>query len=152
MHERLIVSACLLGHPCRYDGGSKPAGAVERAVAEHEKEGGEVFALCPEELGGLGTPRPAAELRGGDGLAVLEGRARVERLEDGGDVTERFLAGATEAWRRGEGASRAILKARSPSCGCGEAHRDGAARPGDGVFAALLRHHGVLLQTDEDLS
>ena len=148
----LLVSACLLGSACRYDGGSKPADAVVRAVALHRAGGGEVVPVCPEELGGLGTPRPPAELSGGTGLAVLEGKARVRRTEGGEDVTAEFVAGARAAFGRGEGASRAILKARSPSCGCGEAHRDGAVRPGDGVFAALLRREGLSLVTDEELS
>ena len=148
----LLVSACLLGTACRYDGGSKPADAVLRVVSRHRADGGQVVAVCPEELGGLGTPRPPAELSGGAGLAVLDGRARVLRTEDGADVTAEFVAGAEEALRRGAGASRAILKARSPSCGCGETYRDGAVRPGDGVFGALLRREGLALQTDEDLS
>ncbi len=148
----LLVSACLLGSACRYDGGSKPADAVMRAVSRHRAGGGHVVSVCPEELGGLGTPRPPAELSGGAGLAVLKGEARVRRTEGGEDVTAEFVAGAEEAFRRGADASRAILKARSPSCGCGEAHREGAVRPGDGVFAALLRREGVTLLTDEDLS
>ena len=109
------------------------------------------MSVCPEELGGLGTPRPASELCGGEGLAVLDGRARVQRVDGGGDVTAQFVSGAEEAWRLGAGASSAILKARSPSCGCGEAHRDGGVRPGDGVFAALLRREGLTILTDEEL-
>jgi len=152
MSDVLLVSACLLGNPCRYDGGSKPARAVLRVVSRHRDSGGRVVSVCPEELGGLGTPRPPAELDGGDGLAVLNGTARVLRTEGGEDVTAEFVAGAEEAFRLGAGASRAILKARSPSCGCGESHREGGVRPGDGVFAALLRREGLALQTDEEVS
>ena len=151
MSSRLIVSACLLGRACRYDGGRKPAAAVQVRVTEHEAAGGEVVSVCPEELGGLGTPRPAAEMRGGAGADVLAGRARVERLADGADVSAAFVAGARAAWTLGMGASAAVLKARSPSCGCGLAHRDGGPKPGDGVFAALLRSQGLTLQTDEEL-
>lgn len=151
MSGRLIVSACLLGRACRYDGGSKAHEGVLRRVEEHERGGGEVVAVCPEELGDLGTPRPAAELRGGDGAAVLAGHASVRRLADDSDVTSSFVAGARAALLRGTGAGQAILKARSPSCGCGEAHRDGEVRPGDGVFAALLRQSGVTLRSEEDL-
>jgi len=150
--DLLIVSACLLGRACRYDGGSKPAEAVQRAVTMHQASGGAVVSVCPEELGGLGTPRPAAELRGGDGLAVLEGKASVQRLDGGEDITDQFVAGAQEALRLGAGAERAILKARSPSCGCGQAHRDGGVKPGDGVFAALLRREGLRVMTEEDLA
>jgi len=151
MSRRLVVSACLLGVPCRFDAVSKASEAVRAAVGTYRQRGGEVVAVCPEELGGLGTPRPAAELRGGDGEAVLLGEARVVRVADGGDVTNEFLRGARAAAELGVGATEAILKARSPSCGCGQAHRDGAPRQGDGVFAALLRREGVSLRTEEDL-
>ena len=130
---KVLVSACLLGRPCRFDGGSKPSAAVLREV-----QGAELIPVCPVELAGLGTPRPAADLRGGDGHDVLEGRARVLRVEDGQDLTEAFLRGAELAARR---CDQAILKARSPSCGVDR----------DGVFAALLRRRGVPLRTEEDL-
>ena len=110
-----------------------------------------MVAVCPEELGGLGTPRPAAELRGGDGAAVWKGQARVQRVEDGQDVSAAFLRGAERAAQLGEGAVEAVLKARSPSCGCGVTEIDGEKRPGDGVFAALLRARGLRLRTDEEL-
>ena len=140
MGERVLVSACLLGRACRYDGRSRPSAAVAAAV-----EGAEVVAVCPEELGGLGTPRPAAELSGGDGAAALAGDARVLR-RDGTDVTEAFLAGARAA---AQPADRAILKARSPSCGVGATWIDGEVRAGDGVFAALLRSRGIPVTSDE---
>ena len=139
---RTLVSACLLGRACRYDGGSKP---VEAALGLPD-----VVPVCPEELGGLGTPRPPAQLVGGDGAAVLEGSARVLR-EDGVDVSEAFLVGAREAARIGEGCFRAVLKARSPSCGVGQTWIDGRVRQGDGVFAALLRARGLELLSDEEL-
>ena len=151
MSSRVIVSACLLGRPCRYDGAIKTSEATQDLVERIRGQGGEMISVCPEELGGLGTPRPAAELRGGDGAAVLAGAARVERISDGQDVTAAFLRGARRAWSLGRGAETALLKARSPSCGCGEAHRDGGPRPGDGVFAALLRAEGVEVMTDEDI-
>ncbi len=142
MGERVLVSACLLGRACRYDGRSKPSDAVANAVA-----GAEVLPVCPEELGDLGTPRPPAWLVGGDGAAVLAGRARVER-HDGTDVTAAFVRGAQAA---AQPTDRAILKARSPSCGVGATWIDGAVCAGDGVFAALLRARGVPLYSDEEL-
>ncbi|MCK6502064.1 DUF523 domain-containing protein [Myxococcota bacterium] len=145
---RTLVSACLLGRTCRYDGQSKPSPAVSAWLAAH---GGQVVAVCPEELGGLPTPRPAAWLAGGDGAAVREGRARVVRGHDGGDVTAAFLAGAQAALARAPDATAAVLKARSPSCGCGQTWIDGRVQGGDGVFAALLRARGVPVTTDEDL-
>ena len=144
----VLVSACLLGRACRYDGASRPSDAVEDWLIAR---GAVAVAVCPEELGQLGTPRPAAELRGGDGEAVLSGSARVCRVEDGTDVSEAFVRGARAALQRGEGAHLAVLKARSPSCGCGRSWIDGQVRDGDGVFAALLRRRGVQLLTEEDL-
>ena len=134
----LAVSACLIGRSCRYDGAAKPSAPVIDAVRRW-REQGEVALVCPEELGGLGTPRPARD-----------GAARVRRNHDGGDVTAQFLAGAAEAGRLVKGAEAAILKARSPSCGCGQTSIDGRPQVGDGVFAALLRRRGVALITDEE--
>ncbi|PIE18738.1 MAG: hypothetical protein CSA66_04045 [Proteobacteria bacterium] len=149
----LVVSACLLGQPCRYDGASRRADQVLAAAARWIDGGGRVAPVCPEELGGLGTPRPGAELRGGDGEAALAGAATVAREADGVDVTAAFLAGAQRAMALAGGApARAILKARSPSCGVGRTHIDGGVRDGDGVFAALLARAGVSRQTDEDLA
>lgn len=146
-----LVSACLLGRDCRYDGRSKPASIVMEQVERWRAAGDEVVALCPEELGGLGTPRPAAELRGGDGAAFWQGAARVLRVEDGEDVSAAFRLGAERAAALGQGAVEAVLKARSPSCGCGVTEIDGEKRAGDGVFAALLRADGLRLRTDEEL-
>lgn len=111
-----------------------------------------MVAVCPEELGGLGTPRPAAWLTGGSGDAVLAGAARVVRADDGADVTDAFRTGAARAAAFADAGPGdvAILKARSPSCGCGATWIDGEVRPGDGVFAALLRARGVRVGTDED--
>jgi uncharacterized protein YbbK (DUF523 family) len=111
-------------------------------VIELERAGLAVLA-CPEAEGGLGTPRPAAEIAGGTGEDVLDGRARVVTC-DGVDVTAAYLAGARIAVERAtaHGCTRAILKARSPSCGCTGVY-DGtfshALRPGDGVTAAAHR-------------
>lgn len=148
MAERWLVSACLLGRACRYDGGSKPHDAVHAAVAAARARGVEVVPVCPEALGGLPTPRPAADLRGGDGHAVLDGTAQVATVDGDADVTAAFLAGAEAAHRP---CTHALLKARSPSCGVGRTYVDGALVEGDGVFAARLRRAGVALSTEEDL-
>jgi uncharacterized protein YbbK (DUF523 family) len=144
-----LVSACLLGRACRYDGDSKPSPGVQAQVAAWRACGDEVVAVCPEELGGLGTPRPAAELRGGDGHAVLDGRATVRRVGDDGDVTVAFVRGAVLAAEAAPLAVSAVLKARSPSCGCGVTEIDGEKRLGDGVFAAVLLRRGGVVVTDE---
>lgn len=137
----ILISACLLGVPCRYDG------SVLREVAlPSELRGQALLPVCPEELGGLPTPRPPAELVGGDGRAVLDGSARVLR-HDGTDVTDEFLRGAGEVVRlaKQHGACAACLKAKSPSCGVRSTHMDGKAQSGTGVAAAALERAGLRL-------
>lgn len=109
--------------------------------------GGRAVLVCPEEDGGLGTPRPAAEIVGGDGHDVIEGRARVV-TKAGDDVTDAYLAGARRALEAAQetGVTRAILKSRSPSCGRGLIYDGSFSRSlqvGDGVTAALLASHGI---------
>ncbi|MBX6377266.1 MAG: DUF523 domain-containing protein [Clostridia bacterium] len=138
----VLVSACLAGVPCRYDGRD----SLEPDLRERV-ERGEAVVVCPEVLGGLPTPREPAEIVGGDGGDVLDGRARVV-TRTGRDVTEAFVAGAraTLALARLHGARKVVLKARSPSCGAGLIHDgtfSGRLREGDGVTAALLRRHGI---------
>lgn len=139
---KVLVSACLAGRRCRYDGGDKAQAEIVRLV-----EAGQAVPVCPEELGGLGTPRPPAGLAGGGGAEVLDGSARVvTREEASSDVTEAFLAGARETLRiaREVGATRAILKQHSPSCGCGSAgSAEGVRLAADGVTTALLKRHGL---------
>lgn len=142
-----LVSACLLGRACRYDGKSKGHEGVRAEVDRLRAEGWQIEAVCPEQH--LGTPRPAVTLTGGDGHAVWSGEARAVEVADGVDRTEAFRAGA-ERCDRPE-AERALLKARSPSCGVGTTHIDGVAVAGDGVFAARLRARGVRLLTEADL-
>lgn len=141
----IIVSKCLTGCPCRYDGKSKPDPAVVRLV-----ERGEAVAICPEQLGGLPTPRVPAELTG-SGEDVLDGFARAV-TRDGRDVTGAFIAGAYAALSiaKNEGADRAILKSKSPSCGCGviyDGSFTGSPVPGDGVTAALFKRNGITVDT-----
>ena len=121
----LLVSACLLGLRCRYDGQSKRMDGLERLLA------------LPISLGGLPTPRMPAE-RQGERVRALDGR----------DVTENYRRGAEEALRLAQllGARTALLKERSPSCGCGAIYDGsftGALVPGRGVAAALLQESGI---------
>jgi len=148
--SRVVVSACLLGRPCRYDGAEKAHPAVQAWAKTQTSAGHEIMALCPEELGGLGTPRRPADLRGGAGKAVLNGQAQVVD-DQGRDVTDAFLHGARLAAQHAQGARVAVLKARSPSCGCEQTRVEGELHPGDGVFAALLRSQGVEVSTEEQL-
>ena len=143
----LLVSACLAGRRCRYDGTDRARDEIVDLVAA-----GRAHPVCPEELGGLGTPRVPAGLVGGGGAEVLDGRARVVDRQ-GRDVTEAFLRGARGALAvaRDCGATRALLKQHSPSCGVGSAGRAGGGRiPADGVTAALLRREGLEIQGDEE--
>ena len=111
----ILVSSCLLGLCCRYDGSSRPCPAFYDFI--QKKEG--IVPVCPEQSGGLPTPRPPAILVGGDGFDVLAGRAGVVRLEDRADVTAAFLAGADQCLKLIEifDIKKALLKSKSPSCG-----------------------------------
>lgn len=144
MPVRILVSACLLGAPVRYDGAGKALGhpLLDRWQAE-----GRLVPVCPELMGGLPVPRPAAEIAGGDGDAVLDGDARI-RTRDGTDVTDAFHAGAEAALAaaRTAGCRFALLMPRSPSCGSRDIHDgsfSGALVPGRGVTAALLVRDGI---------
>ncbi|MGA4838556.1 DUF523 domain-containing protein [Streptomyces sp. G45] len=143
--ESVLVSACLRGVPCRFDGRAKAAAEVDAVLA-----GRAVVPFCPEAAGGLPTPRRPAELVGGDGHDVLDGTARV--VDDTGrDVTAAFVDGAHRALAkaRATGCAEAVLMPRSPSCGCGAVYDgsfSGELVPGDGVTAALLERNGVAVR------
>ena len=127
MSLRVLISECLLGAPVRYDGGAKPSLAVERLARCLRRRGGEgaVVPVCPEVLGGLACPRPPAERRG----------SRVVTAE-GVDVTRAYADGARRSLdiARACGASLAILKSKSPSCGLDRIY-DGTF---SGSFAPVL--------------
>ena len=144
----VLVSACLLGEACRYDGLSKGSSKVARAL-----EGKEVVPVCPETGAGLGIPRPAVELRGGPGAEVIAGRARAVERDTGVDRTEAFRHGAELALAaaRRFGVQVALLKERSPSCGTQGTHVEGQVVRGQGVTAALLAQAGLTVLSDEDL-
>jgi len=137
---RILISACLLGAACRYDGGSK---ACEKAVRLGDRH--VLIPVCPEQLGGLATPRPPAENRG-DKVVNRQGL----------DVTEEYKKGAAETLRlyRLCRCDMAVLKARSPSCGCDGVY-DGTFShtlvPGMGVTARMLKEAGVQVISEEAL-
>jgi uncharacterized protein YbbK (DUF523 family) len=146
-----LVSACLLGFPCAYDGQGRAVGDL-LALAAH----GQVVPICPEVAGGLPTPRPTAEIAGGDGGDVLYGRARVVTVA-GNDVTGAFLRGAERALAvvQQHGISTAILRQRSPSCGSAciyDGTHSGVLKEGQGVTTALLRRHGVEVLSEGDIA
>ena len=127
-----LVSACLIGLCTRYDGKTKPNTECLDFLSAHT-----YIPVCPEQLGGLPTPRPAADLMHGDGAAVLLGTASV-CTKDGADVTKPFIQGAEQVLRiaQSQPVSGICLKARSPSC---------AVNGSIGVTAALLQKHGFTL-------
>ena len=132
MKEKLLISACLLGENCKYSGGNNYAPAVEALRERYD-----LIPVCPEQLGGLPTPRVPSERLGGK---VLN--------REGADVTDAFLLGAEKTLEiaQAQGIKRAVLQERSPSCGCGTIYDgtfSGALIPGDGVTAELLQKHGI---------
>lgn len=143
----LLVSACLAGLSTRYDGTG-----FENDLVRDLVRAGRAVPVCPEQLGGLSTPRAPATFVGGDGRAVLDGSARL-LTSDGTDVTEAFVRGAraTLELARLCGATEAVFKERSPSCGLCFVHRDGALLPGAGVTTALLEREGIRVRTEEQL-
>ena len=146
-----LVSACLLGIPTAYDGGARLRAELLALAAR-----GQVVPVCPEAAGGLPTPRPPAEIVGGDGDDVLEGRARVMTVA-GEDVTEAYLRGAECALKAAQrhGITTAILKQGSPSCGSARIYdgtHSGRLKVGHGVTAALLRRRGVIVRSEEERS
>lgn len=146
----ILVSACLCGVNCRYSGDSN---ADEKVKALFKSS--ILLPVCPEQLGGLSTPRAAAEIVNGAGKDVLLGKAKVMN-ENGEDNTEAFLRGAHEVLNivKMEGITKAILKAKSPSCGCGiiyDGTFSGNKVEGNGVTAELLIQNGVEVITEDDL-
>ena len=143
-----LVSACLLGVRCRHDG----KGAPERRLLELAKRV-ELLPVCPEQLGGLPTPRERAWIVGGDGWDVLSGKAKV-LTENGKELTDDFIRGAEGVLKLARlfGATEAILKTGSPSCGLGEIREPFSEKPmrGDGVTAALLKRNGLRVLTEKE--
>ena len=140
----VIISSCLAGIPCRYDGK-----ATTDAECMELVKTGKAKTACPELMGGLIAPREPCEIAGGDGHDVLAGRARVLNKK-GEDVTEEFVAGAKKFldYLQMEGADMVYLKAKSPSCGVGiiyDGTFSGKLKAGDGVLAALLKQNGIKL-------
>jgi uncharacterized protein YbbK (DUF523 family) len=137
----IVVSACLLGVACNHRGEGRAHPAVLALGASAR-----LIGVCPEVAGGLSTPRPAAEIE-------ADGRVRTAT---GDDVTDLYQRGAEHALAvaRAAGAERAVLKARSPSCGSHEIYdgtHQGILRPGEGVTAAALRQAGIEVVSEEDL-
>lgn len=150
--NRILLSACLLGHPVRYDGKSKTLldSALDQLLAQDR-----VISFCPEVAGGLPVPRAAAEIHAGDGAAVIAKRAWV-KTQDGTDVSKYFLSGAQQALALclQHSITIAVLTESSPSCGSSQIYDGSFTRspiPGSGVTAALLNQHGVRVFSQHQL-
>ena len=138
--ENLLISACLLGVQCRYDGGSKPVMPTVALMEQYH-----LIPICPEQLGGLPTPREPSE---------RQGRAVV--MKSGTDVTAQYRRGAEQTLHlaRLYGCKAAVLKERSPSCGSGRIYDgtfSGRLTSGDGVTAALLKENGIAVYGESEI-
>lgn len=152
--KKVIVSACLLGINCKYNGGNNRDPLVVELFRK-----GMAIPLCPEQLGGLPTPRPPAKITRGDGFSVLTGKSKVVTVDGSNlDVTERFLKGAYETLFAAEllrnSCTVCILKEKSPSCGVKKIYcfENDDLKNGMGVTAALLHSKGFKILSSEDRS
>jgi len=147
--DRILVSACLAGMNCCYDGGSNLSDSIRKLVLD-----GRAVPVCPEQLGGLPTPRIPAEIFGGDGRGVLQGSSRVlNKLGD--DVSDQFIRGAERTLEIAVSScvSLAVLKSKSPSCGVGKIYDGtftGITKKGDGTTAAKLRDAGIAVFSEDE--
>ncbi len=142
MKTKLIISACLLGVSCRYDGASKP---IDGDKLRQLIEKFELIPVCPECMGGLETPRAPSE-RIGEKVMMNTGK----------DVTANYEKGAEETLRLAElfSCNAALLKERSPSCGSGSIYDgsfSGTLTHGDGVTAQLLKSRGITVYGESDI-
>ncbi|MDP3027181.1 MAG: DUF523 domain-containing protein [Nanoarchaeota archaeon] len=144
-----LCSACLLGLECRYDGKSNLEKASEQLLQEFRN--GHIIPVCPEQLGGLPTPRTPSEIQGGmSGEDVLDGRGKIID-KNGEDVTSQFMRGAYEVLKIVQylGVKEYVGVQKSPSCGCGKTY-DGTFTKtlidGDGVTVALLKRNGISIK------
>ncbi len=137
--SNILVSACLLGADCKYNGKNNRNENVLRLMEKHT-----LIPVCPEQLGGLSTPREPSEKSGGRVIS-----------KSGADVTENYKKGADEVLKiaRLYGCKRAVLKAKSPSCGSGKVYDgtfSGTLIDGDGVTAQLLKQNGIEVQNENN--
>ena len=138
--EKILVSACLLGENCKYNGKNNR----NKKVLEYIKDK-EVIPICPEVFGGLSTPRIPSEIKGD---TVIN--------KEGNDVTKNFMDGAykTLSIAKKYNIKKAILKQKSPSCGCGKIYDgnfNGNVIDGDGITTRLLKENNIEILTEEDL-
>ncbi len=142
MSSVTLISACLLGVRCRWDGVVlPPVNGLDKNTL--------YIPVCPEQLGGLPTPRPPCQIAGGTGADVLSGKAKVVEVESGLDRSDNFRCGAEETLRIAKlsGATRVLFKQRSPSCGCGEIYNGEQIAAGNGVTTDMLLAAGIEVES-----
>lgn len=147
---KILVSACLAGINCRFDGKNKLNKKIKKMLEE-----GKAVCVCPEELGGLSTPRLPSEMIDGSGEDVLEEKARVIN-EEGADVTKNFIEGSRRALEIAKKykIKKAILMSKSTACGKGRIYDgtfSGKLKEGDGVTCALLMKNKIKVITENDI-
>ncbi len=145
----ILVSACLLGKKCTFKGDHNLRPQLKRLGSIMK-----IKAVCPEQMGGLATPRPPSEIVQGSGEDVLNKKAYVINIENQ-DVTEEFILGAQKTLETAlkNDVKLAVFKARSPSCGCGEIYdgtHSGRLISANGVTTALLKSRNIRVLTDEN--
>jgi len=136
----IVISSCLLGKKCRYNG-------LDSLNVRLVEELDDYIDVCPELLGGFGTPRPPCEITEGDANDVLEGRGKVADI-NGRDITQDMVKGAMLALElcKRNGVKKAYLKKNSPTCGCGKIYDgsfSGTLKDGNGIFVELLMMNGI---------
>lgn len=144
----IVVSSCLAGMKVRYNGTHCMQDVIQRLVEEKK-----AVTVCPELMGGFTTPREPAEIQGGNGADVLDGRARVIE-KSGRDVSDMYIGGAHAALKkiRELGATMVVLKEYSPSCGSAmiyDGRFENRKIPGNGVTTALLEREGIEVVSEQ---
>ena len=148
MMKKVLISACLLGQNCRYNGGHSQ-------LIELDEMDVEWIPVCPEESGGLGTPRPSAEIQG-TAEDIINGKGQV-LTNEGKNVTTEFIQGAEKSLQLGleSEVKIAVLKSKSPSCGIGKIY-DGSftktLKTGNGVFAHLCYENDIVCISSDNIN
>ena len=148
MKKKILISACLLGKNCRYNGGHSQLTELEEIDVEW-------IPVCPEELGGLGTPRPSAEMQE-NAETILNGKGKII-TNKGKNVTSEFIQGAEKSLQLGLGAEVkiAVLKSKSPSCGIGKIYDGSFTRSlkiGNGIFAHLCHENDIACISSDNIN
>lgn len=149
MRSIILISACMAGLKTRYDGQTKTNQGILNFLKHKNLT---PIPICPEQLSGLSTPRPAVCFERGDGRDILEGRG--EMLNTAGQkMNEIFICGARESLKIAElsGCRLALLKERSPSCGIHEIYLRDKVVPGCGVTSALFLKHGIKVFSEKEI-